>query len=128
MAGFTLHITPAQQLNDEPLSKSRRFEIYLLSNYGVYEELVRMAYRWKRDPRKGSRVGLDYFIAAIRWNDPDLVVHPEGEYVLNDKYTCFFARLIMKSEPPLDGLFELRTAREADDWIEGREPEDRINV
>lgn len=117
----------AHPWSDPGKSMPERFELYLEANRDVYEELVRMSYRWLNDPRKPNKVGMDYFIAAIRWNDPDLVVK-SGAYLLNDRFTCFFARLIMKSEPPLDGLFELRTAIEADVWINDRDPEERVNA
>lgn len=47
---------------------------------------------------------------VMRWQMFLATKDPSG-FKLNDHYTSRYARLIMKQEPDLDGLFELRALR-----------------
>lgn len=98
-------------------SISERFEEFHRDNPHVYRVLVRLAREWVNST--GSRkLGIKSLYEVARWR---LAIETsDPEYRLNNSYTAFFARLIMRHEPDLDGLFDLR-ASEADNWILTRE-------
>jgi len=48
---------------------------------------------------------------VIRWQHYMTTNDPSSEYKLNNNYTAFYARLLMKHTPELDGVFELRRQR-----------------
>ncbi|OBI95586.1 hypothetical protein A5625_08160 [Mycobacterium sp. 1465703.0] len=93
-----------------------RFEEFHADNPVVYDTLVRLAREWVA--RTGRhKLGIATLFERTRWeialatNDP--------EYKLNNNWKAYYARLIMRREPDLDELFDLR-ASEADEWIAGR--------
>lgn len=96
---------------------AERFEEFHRANPHVYRVLVRLAREWVNST--GSRkLGIKSLYEVARWR---LAIETsDPEYRLNNSYTAFFARLIMRHEPDLDGLFDLR-ASEADNWILTRE-------
>jgi hypothetical protein len=90
-----------------------RFEEFHRSNRAVYATLVTLAREWVA--RTGQhKLGIATLFERTRWeialatNDP--------EFKLNNSYRAYYARLIHKQEPDLDGLFDLR-ASAADAWI-----------
>jgi len=97
-------------------SMTARFEQFHAENPHVYETLTRLAREWitKTGHRK---LGIATLFERARWeialatNDPD--------FRLNNNWRAFYARLIMRQEPDLAGLFHLRIS-EADGWIEAR--------
>lgn len=90
-----------------------QFDRFHAAHPDVYNALVRLARQWVSTTGR-RRVGIDSLFGAARWsvmlttNDPD--------YKLRNDFKPFYARLIMHQEPDLDGLFELRPAREPDLW------------
>lgn len=95
-------------------SIAERFEIFHRENPHVYRTLVRLAREWVNST--GSRkLGIKSLYEVARWR---LAIETsDPEYRLNNSYTAYFSRLIMRQEPDLDGLFNLRYSA-ADDWIE----------
>lgn len=93
-----------------------RFEQFHADNPSVYDTLTRLAREWivKTGRRK---LGIATLFERARWeialatNDPD--------FRLNNNWRAFYARLIIRQEADLDGLFDLR-ASAADTWIEAR--------
>lgn len=95
---------------DEPLTAQERFERFHRRHPQVYTELRRLAFAWVNRGRsvwsiKGAWEVLRYerHIAGL----PD----SREEFKLNNNYHSRYARLLMDSEPALDGLFELRQLR-----------------
>lgn len=87
---------------------AQSFERFHRDNPHVYETLVRLARRWRsRNP--GRRCGIGMLYEVARWT---LELRTEGEPVaLNNNYRAFYARLLMDTEPDLEGVFETRRQR-----------------
>jgi hypothetical protein len=91
------------------------FDRFHADNPRVYEVLVRLAREWVG--RFGShKLGIANLYERARWeismatNDPD--------FKLNNNFRAYYARLIMRQERDLAGLFDLRASK-ADEWIQG---------
>lgn len=86
---------------------ARRFREFHDANPHVYRILVDLAREWVR--RTGRhRVGIRALMERARW---ELSIQTTDEApVLNNSWSPYYARLIMRQEPDLDGLFELRRA------------------
>lgn len=90
-----------------------RFEEFHRQNPRVYSTLVRLAREWVNDHGLKT-LGIRMLWEVARW---ELIKATRStDYKLNDHYTGYYARLIMRRERDLDGLFELR-ASAADEWI-----------
>ena len=84
------------------------FKRFHADNPHVYDELIKLARRWRRN-RPGDECGIGMLFEVARWN---LLLSTVGEPVkLNNNYRAFYARMIMEREPELDGLFRLRRQR-----------------
>lgn len=95
-------------------SIAERFESFHRENAHVYRTLVRLAREWVNSTGK-NKLGIKSLFEVARWQ---LAIETsDPEFRLNNNYTAYFARLIMRQEPDLDGLFNLRYSG-ADDWIE----------
>lgn len=93
---------------------AQRFEQFHRQNPIVYRTLVRVAREWVN--QHGQRkLGIRMLWEVARW---ELIkATRNADYKLNDHYTSYYARLIQRLEPDLDGIFELRTSP-ADQWID----------
>lgn len=96
---------------------AEQFEQFHDENPRVYTVLVTLAREWIR--RTGHhKLGIATLFERARWeiaiatNDPD--------FKLNNNYRAFYARLLMRQETDLAGMFELRRS-EADEWL-ARQP------
>jgi hypothetical protein len=90
-----------------------RFEEFDRENPDVYRVLVRLAREWVA--RTGHhKLGIATLFEIARWEIALATSDPE--FKLNNSYRAYYARLIHKQEPDLDGLFDLR-ASAADAWI-----------
>ena len=88
-------------LFDQP---DRRFAEFHAANPHVYAALRRFALEARRGGIR--RIGIRMVWERMRWHIE--TERPEGEWRLNNNYTRHYARLLMKQEPELDGLFETR--------------------
>lgn len=75
----------------------------------VYVELVRLARQAKAVGRQ--RIGVRMLWEVMRWNFALQRGSTEDEFKLNDHYPSRYARLIMRSEPDLAEIFEVRELR-----------------
>jgi hypothetical protein len=76
------------------------------ANPHVYDVLVELAKAWRLRRGAASKCGIGMLFEVARWH---LALRTEGEPIqLNNNYRAFYARLLMKREPGLVGLFELR--------------------
>lgn len=95
------------------LTAAEKFEAFNRDNPHVYQILVRLAREWvNRTGRR--RVGIAILWERMRW---ELAVQTNEAPKLNNDYRAHFARMIMRQEPDLEGLFELRRSM-ADETLE----------
>lgn len=95
---------------------AEKFEEFHVENPRVYETLVRLARQWVQ--RTGRhKLGIGALYERARWEIALATSDPE--FKINNNFRAFYARLIMRDHPDLDGLFELRSS-EADEWIKDR--------
>jgi len=86
-----------------------RFERFHAANPGVYRVFKRFAWDVKKAGR--SRWSADAIIQRIRWFFA--VETDEPEFKINDHYSAYYARMLMREDPDnFDGFFELRTTRQ----------------
>jgi hypothetical protein len=97
---------------------TRQFEEYHAKNPRVYDRMVEEAREWKRSGN--GKLGVDVLVGRIRWIGR--VEQWDSDFKINDRYSSFYARLIMAQEPDLRGIFNLRTATYADRWINEKFP------
>lgn len=104
---------PAPRL---PLSTplTEKFETWLANNGEFYIRLARMTREFLRETG-AEKVGIQALIEAARWDRA--IQTRSADYKLNNDFGAFLARLLMHDHPDLDGVFELRRADEADQWI-----------
>lgn len=94
---------------------AERFTAFHEDNPHVYRTLVRLAREWVQQTG-GRKIGTKALFEVARWqlalqtNTPD--------FKLNNNFTAFYARLMMRREDDLAGLFDLRHS-EADEWLQG---------
>jgi hypothetical protein len=94
------------------LDRAAQFELFHAENPAVYDTLVSLLRNWVANTNR-KKVGIAALFERARWeiaittNDPD--------FKLNNNYRAYYARLIMKQEEDLAGIFELRRSA-ADDW------------
>lgn len=82
-------------------------------NPRVYAELVRLA-RHARI-RGHKRIGIRMLWEVTRWNLTVETRDTNSDFKLNDHYHSRYARLIMAQEADLEGVFELRELKTAND-------------
>lgn len=95
-------ITRQQQTTGTP---EERFKAFHRANPHVYQALLKLALRMRAEGvRRYSMKGL---FEILRWQ---YAIQTGGDdYKLNNYFTSFYARMLMASEPLLDGFFETRT-------------------
>jgi hypothetical protein len=82
----------------------RAFLKFHRENPKVYETLVRLSRKAKRQGR--DRIGIKMLWEVARW---EIFLRTTGdEYKLNNNYHSRYARLIMRKEPDLRGIFAVR--------------------
>lgn len=93
---------------------AERFEDFDRSNPHVYRTLVRLAREWVEQTGR-RKIGTKALFEVARWQIALATSDPD--FKLNNSYTAFYSRLIMRREADLSGLFDLRHSS-ADEWIE----------
>ena len=93
---------------DKADTAREKFEQYHRDHPEVYRELVRLAYEWYNNGH--AKLGMQTLIERVRWE-----FHMYGKYYdgfkINNNFSPYYARKIMREHPELEGLFELRTLR-----------------
>lgn len=92
-----------------------RFEEFHTDNPIVYEVLVSLAGQWVAATGR-RKLGIGALFERARWDIA--LVTGDPDFKLNNNYRAYYARLIMRQERHLAGLFDLR-ASEADEWLQG---------
>lgn len=85
-----------------------RFLEFHAANPHVYDRLVALARQAKRRGRE--KLGIAMIYEVVRWEHFMRTDDPEG-YRLNNNWRAFYARLIMRREPDLAGIFDTRAQR-----------------
>lgn len=85
-----------------------RFERFHAAHPEVYTELTELTRQAVRAGRR--RVGMKQVFEVVRWHR---FVRPDKaeDFRLNNIYTAHYARLIMRQEPDLFGVFDTRKLR-----------------
>ena len=100
--GLPLFLTPKEQ------DAESRFQAFHAANPQVYRELVGRA---RQLVVNGYRhLGIRMIWEAMRFDAMVRVKHDPKAPKLNDHFPPFYARLIMRSNPDLAGVFETRNA------------------
>jgi hypothetical protein len=86
----------------------RAFVEFHRKNPHVYNELERLALLlWNK--RHPSRMGVKMLWETMRYN---VALRTEGdEYKLNNNFHSLYARLLIRQQPHLEGVIELRERR-----------------
>ena len=84
-----------------------KFERFHAENPHVFEELRKLALKMRRSGRK--HYGMKGLFEVLRWHRA--LETTDGDFKLNNNYTSFYARLLMDSEPELEGFFRTRKAK-----------------
>ena len=88
------------------MDHQKRFELFHEKNPQVYEALVTMARKY-RAMRPDQHIGMQTLYESLRWNYL-ISVNTEDDFKLNNNHCAHYSRLIMASNPDLDGLFAIR--------------------
>ena len=86
-------------------------------NPGVYELFQRFAF--EAYGRGHRRMSADLILPRVRWETD--VVTRDNSFKLNNNWTAYYARLFMWEFPRMEGFFNIRAARSADEmqvWLE----------
>lgn len=94
---------------DTTRSIQERFEAFHEANPDVYDELVRYTREMLATGRRAFGIEMPY--GKLRWERNIRTSDPSSTFKLNDHYTSRYARLIMRREPDLEGVFETRRLR-----------------
>jgi len=88
--------------------KQLQFESFHRQNPQIYKELVRLA-RIAKDAGMKT-MGIRMLWEVTRWN-LTVTTRSSDRFKMNDHYHSRYARLIMKEEKDLEGIFKLRIIR-----------------
>jgi hypothetical protein len=104
---------PLIPLMPEPSGEMGKLEMAFWDFHAKHPELFQMLYRyaieWRQARGKDSKLGMKALFERVRW---EVSLQSRDELIkLNNNHTAFYARLLMKSDQCLTGLFELRRQR-----------------
>lgn len=95
-----------------------RFEAFNRENPDVYTVLVRLAREWVR--RTGRKIGIGALYERMRWEIA--LSTTDLDFKVNNDYRAFYARLIMRRERDLAGMFVTRRSAADDADLVGSFP------
>ncbi len=87
-----------------------QFQRFHLAHPEVYAGLLKLARQADSAPYAGrTRIGIGMLFEVLRWHwHIDGLPDDDEAWKLNNNYRSRYARLIMRRNPDLDGLFEVR--------------------
>jgi len=88
------------------LTLKDKFVSFDEENPHVYENLVYLTDKLVSSGRK--KIGMKALFEILRWEYKINTKHGEDEFRLNNNYTSFYARKIMKEHPEHGNVFEIR--------------------
>jgi hypothetical protein len=97
------------------------FVVFHVTNPDFLEEILKIARHAKA--RGKTRISMRLIFEVIRFRRT-LAIQGPGEYLVNNSFTSYYARLVKQQDPELGQLFETREAKtkvggmiqEADDY------------
>lgn len=92
-----------------PPTAAERFQTFHAANPHVLRAIIAKALQLQGAGH--AFYGMKEICGVIRYEHAIQTVSDDG-LKLNNNYTPFYARLAMKTEPALDGFFELRTQKD----------------
>lgn len=96
------------------LSYTEAFLEFHKANPHVYLALRDLAVDWLDEGKRKCSITLLYNVCRWRMS---LRTEGAGMFELNDHHQAFYARALMRFEPRLAGMFDIRRSPEADAWI-----------
>ena len=90
-----------KSLNFDVERLERQFMEFHEANPEYYKQMVALAREMKS---RRTRFGIKAIFEIIRWNS---TLRGTGEYKMSNNHAPYYARLIMKNEPDLDGFFQV---------------------
>jgi hypothetical protein len=106
--------TSPEQTRKPKQTRTEAFLEFHQDNPDVWTTLLRLSREWLAAGT--GRCSITLLISYIRWETTMRMVG-DGQFELNDHHASFYVRALMHFHPELDGMFELRSAPEADAWI-----------
>lgn len=100
------------------MATAEKFEQFHQANPHVYNLLVKLARQYVSRTGR-DRLGFDLIWGVARWEHALATDCADCDYLLDNNYKAYYARMVMGREGDLDGLFELRTSI-ADHWAGSR--------
>jgi hypothetical protein len=96
-----------EPISEEPLKYSLavRFDRFHASNPSVYRNLVALARDCRRN-RPNRVIGIQMLFEVLRWNY-FMNIESQEEYKFPNAFAAGYARLIMRQESDLEGIFKL---------------------
>jgi hypothetical protein len=91
------------------MSLTQKFTDYHTANPGVYRELVRLSYEWKRTGH--GKIGMQTLIEKLRWDWNVSLRKDSAGFRINNNFAAFYSRMIMEEHPDLQGMFDIRERR-----------------
>ena len=99
--------SPPILVKPDPGTIDDSFDRFHSANPWVYDALVELARDLHRRGR--GKVGMKMLFEVLRWHWYMSTTDESSDFKLNNNYTSRYARLIMKNESDLEGIFEIRT-------------------
>jgi hypothetical protein len=90
-------------------SLAERFQRFHDNNPSVYHNLVKLA-RDCRHNRPDRVIGIQMLFEVLRWNY-FMNINSEEEYKFPNEFAAGYARLIMKQEQDLEGIFKTNKSK-----------------
>ena len=87
------------------------FNAYHKRNPSVYAKLHTLAMRLKKVGAK--KYGIKALFEILRFN---ALLQSDKKFELNNNLAPYYARLLMKNDPSLDGFFKIRTLTSTLKW------------
>lgn len=98
----------------EKTTLTEDFLTFTAANPHVWFALRDLALEWRRMGK--TKCGISLLFGRARW-ELSMRTDTADAFELNDHFQAFYARALMRFEPELAGMFNLRSAPEADAWI-----------
>ena len=93
---------------EEESALEKKFWEFHYSHPDVYATLVSFARQWRQRKGSDSKIGIKALYERARWEIWFESLTDEEPPRLSNNHTAFYARLIMKQEPDLHGIFRLK--------------------
>tara|TARA_Y100000310_G_C20544050_1_gene744737 strand:- start:45 stop:443 length:399 start_codon:yes stop_codon:yes gene_type:complete len=113
MRGDQVLITDRQFILDfdEESELEKKFWEFHFKHPDVYSTLVSFARQWRQRKGMKAKVGIKALYERARWEIWFESLTDEKPPKLSNNHTAFYARLLMKKNPELEGIFRLKAQK-----------------